>query len=63
MINTWLMSEGKIQNNSKVAVESHRRRLGVDIINDKVKNRLKFYFSFRILQFQMYNTQNVKMAV
>ena len=51
MINTFLKSEGKIQNNSKVNAFTRNHTdngWGVDIINGQVKNRLKFLFFIQI---------------
>ena len=51
MINTWLKSEGRIQNNSKVTVFTRNHTddgWGVDIIIGKVKNRLKYLFFIQI---------------
>ena len=51
MFNTWLKSEGTIQNNSKVIMFTRNHTgdgWGVDIINDNVKSRLKFLFFIQI---------------
>ena len=51
MINTWLKSEVKIQNNSKVTAFTRNHTdevLGVHIINGKVKSRPKFLFLIQI---------------
>ena len=66
VFNTWLKSEGQIQNNSKVIMFTINHTgdgWGVGIINDNVKSRLKFLIFIQITTNPyMYNTQNVKIG-
>ena len=51
MISNWLKSDGKIQDNSKVTTFTRNHTddsWEVDIINGKVKNRLKALFFIQI---------------
>ena len=65
VFNTWLKSEAKIQNNSKVIMFTINHTgvgWGVDIINDNVKSRLKFLIFIQITTNPYVQSQNVKIG-